>query len=75
LCAEDFHLRESFARGDLPSKQSVRSLIQNVFNKKVSGTGKGMKIEMGLRQVSTDHDIKVSSFREQLSWVSLLTLV
>jgi len=62
LCAEDFHLRESFARGDLPSKQSVRSLIQDVFNKKVSGTGKGMKIEMGLRQVSNEHDIKVSNW-------------
>jgi RecQ family ATP-dependent DNA helicase len=68
LCAEDFHLRESFARGDLPSKQSVRSLIQDVFNKKVSGTGKGMKIEMGLRQISTDHDIKVSLFQVQFSW-------
>jgi len=63
LCAEDFHLRESFARGDLPSKQSVRSLLQEVFNKKVSGTDKGMKIEMGLRQVSTDHDIKVCNWQ------------
>jgi RecQ family ATP-dependent DNA helicase len=75
LCAEDFHLRESFARGDLPSKQSVRSLIQDVFNKKVSGEGKGMKIEMGLRQVSTDHDIKVSSLLVQLSWASMLTSI
>jgi len=62
LCAEDFHLRESFARGDLPSKKSVRSLIQQVFSKKVTGTGKGMRIEMGLRQVSGDNDIKVRSY-------------
>jgi hypothetical protein len=62
LCAEDFHLRESFARGDLPSKKSVRSIIQQVFSKKVSGTGKGMKIEMGLRQVSGENDIKVRPY-------------
>lgn len=62
LCAEDFHLRESFARGDLPSKKSVRSIIQQVFSKKVTGTGKGTRIEMALRQVSSDNDIKVSSY-------------
>lgn len=59
LCAEDFHLRESFARGDLPSKKRVRALIQQVFSQKVSGTGKGMKIEMALGQVSRENDIKV----------------
>jgi RecQ family ATP-dependent DNA helicase len=67
LCAEDFHLRESFARGDLPSKQSVRSMIQQVFSKKVSGTEKGMKIEIGLRRVSSENDIKVSAYFKAVS--------
>jgi RecQ family ATP-dependent DNA helicase len=61
LCAEDFHLRESFCRCGLPSRQSVRWLIEHVFSGKVSGTGKGMRIEMNLRQVSSNEDIKVSS--------------
>lgn len=32
VCAEDLHLREIFARGDLPSRQSVRGLIQDIFD-------------------------------------------
>lgn len=31
ICPEDFYLRENFARGDLPSKNSLRSLIQDIF--------------------------------------------
>jgi hypothetical protein len=65
-------LRESFCRGDLPSRNSVRALLQQVFSKKVSGTGKGMKIEMGLRYISSENDIKVSPFAkpvcEQYLW-------
>jgi superfamily II DNA helicase RecQ len=72
LCAEDRHLRESFCRGDLPSRNSVRALLQQVFSKKVSGTGKGMKIEMGLRHISSENDIKVSPYArpvcEQYLW-------
>lgn len=59
LCAEDFHLRESFTRGDLPSKESVRGMIQDVFSTMVSGEGKGKHIELSLTQVSNKWDIKV----------------
>lgn len=31
ICPQDFYLRENFARGDLPSKNSLRSLIQDIF--------------------------------------------
>jgi RecQ family ATP-dependent DNA helicase len=31
ICPEDFYLRENFTRGDLPSKISLRSLIQDIF--------------------------------------------
>jgi superfamily II DNA helicase RecQ len=72
LCAEDFHLRESFARGDLPSKKSVRSLIQQVFSKKVTGTGKGMRIEMALRQVSSDNDIRVRLYLKSRAQVATI---
>ncbi|KAM0713564.1 hypothetical protein Q7P37_010526 [Cladosporium fusiforme] len=60
LCAEDFHLRESFTRGDLPSKQSVRGMIQNVFSTMVSGEGKGKHIELNLFHVSKEWDIKAA---------------
>jgi RecQ family ATP-dependent DNA helicase len=32
LCGEDLHQRELFARGDPASKQSVRRLLQDIFN-------------------------------------------
>ncbi|RDA88517.1 hypothetical protein CP532_6648 [Ophiocordyceps camponoti-leonardi (nom. inval.)] len=32
ICHEDFYLRENFARGDLPSRRSVKALLGEVFN-------------------------------------------
>ncbi|KAI3324447.1 ATP-dependent DNA helicase recQ [Xylariaceae sp. AK1471] len=31
LCREDFWLRESFIRGDLPSRQSLQELLEDIF--------------------------------------------
>ncbi|TKA70639.1 hypothetical protein B0A55_05741, partial [Friedmanniomyces simplex] len=58
LCAEDLHLRESFARGDLPSKQSVTALLNQVFAKKPEVTDRGLSIEGNLYAESKDFDIK-----------------
>lgn len=60
LCAEDLHLRESFARGDLPSKSSVSALLNETFSIKPTLTDRGSCIEVKLREQSTEHDIKVS---------------
>ncbi|KAF4621574.1 hypothetical protein G7Y89_g14511 [Cudoniella acicularis] len=32
VCGEDLHLREMFARGDLPSRKSVRDTVANIFD-------------------------------------------
>ncbi|MCJ1246243.1 hypothetical protein MMC30_003449 [Trapelia coarctata] len=32
VCGEDLHLREIFARGDLPSRESLRGLLGDIFN-------------------------------------------
>lgn len=32
VCGEDLHLREMFARGDVPSKESVHNLLQDIFD-------------------------------------------
>lgn len=32
ICGEDLHLREMFARGDLPSKTSVQALLEEIFD-------------------------------------------
>lgn len=59
LCAEDLHLRESFARGDLPSKQSVVSLLSEIFSSRPCDTGHGWGLEASLYHQAKDHDIKV----------------
>ncbi|KAH8688238.1 P-loop containing nucleoside triphosphate hydrolase protein [Ilyonectria robusta] len=37
LCPEDFYIKESFARGDLPSRHSLRALLKDIFNNEVVG--------------------------------------
>jgi RecQ family ATP-dependent DNA helicase len=32
VCGEDLHLREMFARGDLPSRESIRGLMNDIFD-------------------------------------------
>ncbi|TKA44138.1 hypothetical protein B0A54_04904 [Friedmanniomyces endolithicus] len=58
LCAEDLHLRESFARGDLPSKQSVTALLNQVFAKTPEITDRGLSIEGNMYAEAKEFDIK-----------------
>ena len=58
LCAEDLHLRESFARGDLPSKQAVTDLLTEIFSTTPVITPTGAVIESNLYQQSSRFDIK-----------------
>jgi hypothetical protein len=32
ICPDDFYIRENFARGDLPSRKSLRALLKDIFN-------------------------------------------
>lgn len=59
LCAEDFHIRESFARGDLPSKPSVQGLLKEVFAAQPSPAPES-QIQGNAYQQSKEYDIKVS---------------
>jgi len=63
LCGEDLHIRESFARGDLPSKESVRNLLQDVFDANSARLHPGDAIERRLYEQSKDLDIRVSHVR------------
>jgi hypothetical protein len=63
LAAEDLHLREMFARGDLPSRQSIRGLLQEVF---LSGTWKlpiGGELQANLRSQGMDFDIRAATLK------------
>ena len=59
LCAEDLHLRESFARGDLPSKSSVAALLHEIFSSKQVQTSYGSTVEANLISQAREFDIKV----------------
>lgn len=59
LCAEDLHIRESFARGDLPSKPSVEKLLKEVFSS-VPTRPPERHIEASLYHMSKEYDIRVS---------------
>jgi len=58
LCGEDLHLKESFARGDLPSKESVRKLLQDIFDGESRKMKPGHSIERKLYQQSREYDIR-----------------
>lgn len=58
LCAEDLHLRESFARGDLPSKKSVVDLLSAIFSSPLVASPAGQVLEQNVYQLSKAHDIK-----------------
>ncbi|KAF7197345.1 ATP-dependent DNA helicase RecQ [Pseudocercospora fuligena] len=60
LCAEDLHLRESFARSDLPSKRSIQSLMKEVFGLKASNDPIPV-IEASLYAQAKEHDIKITT--------------
>ena len=59
LCAEDLHLRESFARGDLPSKASVTTMLYEVFASDVTKNNNGPVIEVSTFHQAQRCDIKV----------------
>jgi len=59
LCAEDLHLRESFARGDLPSKSSVSGLLHEILSSKPVVGGTGPVVEASLYHQAQEYDIKV----------------
>ncbi|KAG0652971.1 ATP-dependent DNA helicase [Hyphodiscus hymeniophilus] len=63
ICAEDLHLREIFARGDLPSRNSIRGLLQEVFH---SGTWKlpiGGELRVSQYTQGKDHDIRPTTLK------------
>lgn len=60
LVAEDFHIREIFARGDLPSKTSVEGLLRETFT--LSATKDLLPtIEINLGTQSKEFDIKMTT--------------
>jgi hypothetical protein len=60
ICPDDFYLRENFARGDLPSRQSLRGLLKDVFSREVTQAPEGDVLKLGHYELSREYDIRAS---------------
>ena len=58
VCGEDLHLREIFARGELPSRQSVRSLLESIFDSTNARLAIGEKFEASHHDQQNQFDIR-----------------
>ncbi|KAI1446499.1 ATP-dependent DNA helicase [Annulohypoxylon stygium] len=60
ICPQDFYIRENFARGDLPSRQSLRLLLDDLFHMNISQTVDGEVIKLNLTALGRDYDMRAS---------------
>ncbi|OTB14641.1 hypothetical protein K445DRAFT_12890 [Daldinia sp. EC12] len=60
ICPYDFYIRENFARGDLPSRQSLHRLIEDIFNREVDHTQEGDIIRLNQTALGRDYDVRAS---------------
>jgi hypothetical protein len=58
VCGEDLHLREIFARGDLPSRESVRGLLQDIFDSETVKLPVGAEFKASHFEQQKDFDIR-----------------
>lgn len=61
LSGEDLPLRESFCRGDMPSRESVHALLSEIFSAENAQTPVGRTLEFTHYSQSRDHDIRSST--------------
>jgi len=61
VCGEDIHLREIFARGDLPSRDSVRALLEDIFDPMTVKLPLGSDIKVSHTTQSRDFDIRATT--------------
>lgn len=58
VCSEDLHLREIFARGDFPSRETLRGLLQDIFNPINAKLGVGEKLQVTQYDQQREFDIR-----------------
>ncbi len=58
VCGEDLHLREIFARGELPSHESISGLVQEIFSPTNAALSVGSEIKFGHYTQQKDYDMR-----------------
>lgn len=60
ICPEDWYMRENFARGDLPSRQSLEELMLDIFSPENASKPVGDTFKKSHHVQSRDFDIRTS---------------
>ncbi|KAN0113348.1 ATP-dependent DNA helicase-like protein recQ [Hyaloscypha variabilis] len=63
VCGEDLHLREMFARGDLPPRESLRSLLQDIFHSTNVSLPVGGEIRTSHYEQEREFDIRSTTLK------------
>ncbi|KAH7171373.1 P-loop containing nucleoside triphosphate hydrolase protein [Dactylonectria macrodidyma] len=58
LCPEDSYIKESFARGDLPSRLSLKALLKDIFKDEVIGLGPGDTFKTSHHSQASEFDMR-----------------
>lgn len=58
ICPDDWYLRENFARGDLPSRKSLKGLMDDIFSHENTSKRVGDTFKTSHRVQSGDFDIR-----------------
>ncbi|KAI1211151.1 ATP-dependent DNA helicase [Annulohypoxylon truncatum] len=71
ICPDDFYIRENFARGDLPSRQSLRRLLHDLFHMNTNQTPEGEVIKLNQTALGRDYDMRASPLAILLATLEL----
>ncbi|THW21097.1 ATP-dependent DNA helicase [Aureobasidium pullulans] len=71
LCQADIYIRQNFALGDLPSRNSLEQLLKDVFSRKPIPDNEGEVLKFTLRELSGLYDIRLSPLDVVLATLEL----
>ncbi|KAI1102707.1 ATP-dependent DNA helicase [Jackrogersella minutella] len=71
ICPDDFYIRENFARGDLPSRQSLHRLLEDLFHMKSVQAPEGEVIKLNQTALGGEYDMRASPLAILLATLEL----
>ncbi|KAI0887710.1 ATP-dependent DNA helicase [Annulohypoxylon maeteangense] len=71
ICPDDFYIRENFARGDLPSRQSLRQLLHHLFHMETTQAAEGEVIKLNQTALGREYDMRASPLAILLATLEL----
>ncbi|KAI0201682.1 ATP-dependent DNA helicase recQ [Astrocystis sublimbata] len=73
ICRDDFWLRENFVRGDLPSRQSLQKLLEDIFidQQPIVEPGGNKVIKLSQLALGKEHDVRANPLGIILATIEL----